>query len=1182
MSDDRTTYWDGLLRVATQVLNDVLPFSHHRVYLRGPGGQSEGFWHFRTGFVQGQDCRWNLERNREACDRLLESGKAPVAGTRPDGRHECMTLLRLPEDWVGGLVVGREDKPFCADERYHLRLAGHLLQRAAHDTAAAALLQRLHLAFLDCRTELLTASSNHLLREYVDCKGGKACFVLFPDAFASGASGGRPGSHWVVRTTAKLARPNGTTLWIAAADSTRSEEWTDDKLGTRYDLSQVQSIAAHVFKTRRPHSTNDYQHDDLPSQRLFPDTVSHISAPILAGGGKPLGVLSVGTTRPDAFDDDAEAAFALLAAQAAWPLRPALDREQFARKKVETILVAATRRDLQLAADEEQVLQLLEHAFRNLEYERGLFCRVDYDCQEVVGLRSWGGRAMAEVCADTRRHFERDADDCQVLAVRDRKPVIVHNPREDRRANRVAHELGSLKAFGIFPLADSHGRVVRTVHVERRDTAPLGKIDEALVNELCRAAVEAWESAEHRRRELEWVEELIRSAFTARRELLEAFARFVTGSGLAVRCRVYEIDEQGRQAGYCQAGPHPAGGAGGPPFEAFTLDRRSDPNLDFLRQRPQPLVRSRSRRLKESRPRGEFTVYPIEEVPHEEYLQSQGVKEWVEAPVFVGQKLVAKVVLDHKGRANGRFTLGELRLVARLARTLSSELERIAGEELQFHFAMAGSAAGLLEHYVRGCIFRLIQFPTSASAAALRDHVTQRFHELGKLHAILHPRWAAEWVSLAEELELARELIRPDLAPFELEVAGPASDCLVPGQGRRLCLLLLTLLLNAIQSLRERSEAGEGLPRPGIRVRLEEDRSGELRIDVADYGLGVPSALAAELKKKPRLLGRGSEGRGMGLAGARLVAQMLHWKLELVQAQGPTTFRLTLPKEARRRTMPDAPTPAACVCILDADAPLSQLLAAEWGSERALRVLTFASPDDARQELQKPGAQPAVVVTDRIGVTPRSADNFVSWVRQQFPRARVLLHSNGYGPAEAAELAQRRMIDGYVPKGDRSLGETVARLYRGYAEGDADQVLLELLRYVTACRRPRARFALPAGGEARTAEEWLGEALAATPAGRAFLSHWADPVLASLRAYIDGECPNPEAEFFPDWPFEAPPAGDGATAAGPRGYLNIWDLYWEAVRGTMLGKEWARSWAQIGRGPGPERAGRPPHPSDAP
>lgn len=91
--------------------------------------------------------------------------------------------------------------------------------------------------------------------------------------------------------------------------------------------------------------------------------------------------------------------------------------------------------------------------------------------------------------------------------------------------------------------------------------------------------------------------------------------------------------------------------------------------------------------------------------------------------------------------------------------------------------------------------------------------------------------------------------------------------------------------------------AAEGGEPRWVRVSVSPTPEGEIRLDVADSGPGIPDALSARVfergfSTKPA----GAEGRGIGLTLVRAIVDDAGGSLRVTAA--PTTFRVVLPQEA--------------------------------------------------------------------------------------------------------------------------------------------------------------------------------------------------------------------------------------------------------------------------------------------
>lgn len=611
-----------ILRHALLVANEIIGFKRHRMYFCWPGRNGpEKVWHYRVGFFPDSVLRRELEDCRALHSQLVRSCK-PTVVTDYDSRRACLAALHLPGDVLGCLGIMREDD-FCEDEQWRLKLVAQLTEAALLNPDVADLLFRLNLMFLNRRTLMRMSSSQEILKEYLQ----KAGCLAHPESFYPLVVQKR--GNPVVRTAAKLITPNETALYFDAWHSTAARaEWTRKRRATRYILARDDSIAARVYKSCRPYMTNNYLEEENVV-RLFADTKSHISAPIFANisfsqGGLSvpacLGVLSIETTKPNAYDENTLAAVTLMAAHAAWPLSRSLIREEADRKQQEAKTVSVTTERLRECTRWDDVVKTLAEGLQELKYDRGLLSQVDYEKGAVIGRASWGGKKMREVQGITKRDLQEDARDCQVIAVKTREPVIIHDPDSDMRADRVAKEIGDLRPFGIFPLVDAHGQVMWTVHVERRDLAPIGEADRVLVEELCAGAMKSWEHIRHTDFEAEWMKTFVRSTFTSLDEVLREFADFVTSPsrGIVARCRVFRIDAD-KQIGHIQAGSSTV-----PSFRGRELTAESLPILRTLRKKRKPLLVVKAARHRRHSSCVEFAVEVSSRDPHEREFSKAG------------------------------------------------------------------------------------------------------------------------------------------------------------------------------------------------------------------------------------------------------------------------------------------------------------------------------------------------------------------------------------------------------------------------------------------------------------------------------------------------------------------------------------------------------------------------------
>lgn len=160
----------------------------------------------------------------------------------------------------------------------------------------------------------------------------------------------------------------------------------------------------------------------------------------------------------------------------------------------------------------------------------------------------------------------------------------------------------------------------------------------------------------------------------------------------------------------------------------------------------------------------------------------------------------------------------------------------------------------------------------------LREFIRQRRHQ------------PAPWsvgVLLGEAVDVSRPLL--DEAQVAVDNAGVAADLCVVGDRVLLVQLLVNLIRNAIDAMREVPAAERQLS-----ISATASGDGEVLIAVADRGRGLPP-LAAEQLFAPFVTTK-DEGLGLGLAICRSVAESHQGRLWATDnAGGGATFHLALP-----------------------------------------------------------------------------------------------------------------------------------------------------------------------------------------------------------------------------------------------------------------------------------------------
>ena len=717
------------LRILLDVANEVIPFDGHRVYLRSLNGDGEDVWHFHRGFIDSEcetdRCRAlmaEVESSKSERCRCTRTQKEWTGLSDQDKYFTSLNfdfvvcVVRFRFDSAEGFVAIARDfsrGDFSPVECRQLTSAARLLEAAVArpDGPHYQLLKRLQ-CFLDQRTLLQDSPSEKVLEAYIQ-KVAVLCHPQLFDPTHPEFDRNHNPEH-TIRIDLKRVSPNHTVMRIENTFfSTNPDEWRQCPNGsdiprheTPYLLSEENSIATRVFKTCEPVFEDDYQASELKAIRLFSDTRRHISAPIVAGHGKNecLGVLTIETTDPDAYSDVVTAAVALLAGHAFWPLDRARKREDADSKAREVIQVGVTKGEFREQATEDGIIASLQDGLEKLRYRRGFFSRVTYlndayDEFEICGdpERSWGGPEMQMLAGQRARisSDDRDKNDCQVDAVRTGKAVPIPNPRDDVRVHSEVQRVMDLNPFAIFPLKDRHDRVVWTLHIEREDTAPIGKTDIDLVNELCVNAMKARDDSRHSAFELQWFELLYTKGFSSRKALFEEFAAFVCDepNRIVTRCRIYTLDGSNIQRALLQHGRHQVDG-----FDEMVLGDEVSALRNEIVDMQRPLLVTLPKGRWKFDQGDEFTAKRWDKDPHEDRFGERS--QWLELPVDVGHRVVAKVVVDFYREPRDAFTLGEVRHLTRLVRLLSLAADTLELERDRTNLVSVGLQHRLLWHHL--------------------------------------------------------------------------------------------------------------------------------------------------------------------------------------------------------------------------------------------------------------------------------------------------------------------------------------------------------------------------------------------------------------------------------------------------------------------------------------------------
>ncbi len=901
------------LQLALLVANDVVNFEAHRAIFYRPDISAEVMtWHYRETYCAANNQRRDLRRVKTD---LKAVGRKLVAIVSAEN-VSAVIRLRTSDGYVGLLYINRPfgGPVYSAHEMWLLSLVGRLANAAMKDVNALKTLRLLHLVMIDRRVFSRDATPEQILAHYVEIAG----LVVHPrpfDKFAPNIpSRPAPAIDEKIRIDAKLLSPNATQLVIAATLSSPDRQYRDRELNsTRYVLDERNSIAARVFMSKRPYRSLQVD-AEKHSIVLFPDSVSHMSAPIVFGEEREqaeitipqcLGVLTCETTRANAYTAWDEAAFALLAAHAAWPVGRALIERFATQLATERDVVKECGIALEKCSSEQQVFAELILAFKKLHYLRGLLCEVHWQHGTINGLDSWGDSQMEKVCARTHRGFEEHSQDCQVIAAKSAKPVIVRNPDSDKGVHPDALADGKLKHFAVVPLVSSHGHVSHTVHVERQDESPISeRADIPLLIELSRLGSQALERVHAARVYNVWFTNCVGDKLQDLPSLLYSVSVAAYQAGVSTRIRSFLINGQDQQ-GLSQFGDRQLERFKG---RMLPKDETTLGTLNALKEGKRPLLCSVSSQV--WRRSGEFTTRFYKRVPQIKQFDKAGLSEWVEAPILDSTgNVVAKLVFDRQGATDTQFTQSEMQWIATITGSASLVAGTLASRQLTAALAREGLAADVLRHaisdIVTGALERLDDKLGSKNITDLAEIYRQARNSLGILRGLATKE--REPQSIGSELQLVQQLVAPFLYNIgiaetirirfnRLEGCVPLSTRSETSCWSPFPWIMVKLLTNAAEATLRSAKSGRWLHNQlKISVTCRATVGTSVAIVVSNTGDQLPEAVKMAMNDSPREVASGGSGEGHGLAYARMLALDSGWNLTFLNKTDSTDFELAFP-----------------------------------------------------------------------------------------------------------------------------------------------------------------------------------------------------------------------------------------------------------------------------------------------
>ena len=253
-----------------------------------------------------------------------------------------------------------------------------------------------------------------------------------------------------------------------------------------------------------------------------------------------------------------------------------------------------------------------------------------------------------------------------------------------------------------------------------------------------------------------------------------------------------------------------------------------------------------------------------------------------------GRVLVARDISDRVAQDERQIHQERLAVLGEVAAVMAHELNNPLASISMFNQMLAEDleAGSPLQENVE-----VIRRNTEACKRTIRellDYATGATPEVGPL-------------DLHDTLRDVARFLRPlaERAGVELRTELQARAPEVHGDEVQLRQVFMNLVMNALQAVRDVGPGSDGV-RPGGRVTLTtRDEDGELAVDVADSGPGIPADVREQVFRpffttKPR-----GTGTGLGLPTARRIAELHGGSLELAESSpAGTVFRVRLRSRA--------------------------------------------------------------------------------------------------------------------------------------------------------------------------------------------------------------------------------------------------------------------------------------------
>ncbi len=237
-----------------------------------------------------------------------------------------------------------------------------------------------------------------------------------------------------------------------------------------------------------------------------------------------------------------------------------------------------------------------------------------------------------------------------------------------------------------------------------------------------------------------------------------------------------------------------------------------------------------------------------------------------------------------------------------------------------------------------------------------------------------------------------------------VQLAFPSAPWPVSGRPVQLEQVILNLLANAVDAIRQRREEQPG-HRGFISLKAAAGADGMLRVEVCDNGIGIPPDVLDRLFEPFFTTKPVGHGTGLGLSVSFGIATSMGGRLEALPGRSGSCFVLTLPRAAdcgllaadcATQPLPSAGTEATHVLLVD-DEPLAVETMAHFLGELGYRISIAHNGREAWEVYRNDPAD--VVVTD-LRMPDMDGEMLIDHLRDIDPLQPIVVVTGHMGATE--------------------------------------------------------------------------------------------------------------------------------------------------------------------------------------